>query len=53
MNFTKQTSYALEQDYDNYWLRRAAEEVIEGWGLGALVGAKERVGRGEVHPREG
>ena len=36
MNFTKQTSYALEQDYDNYWLRRAAEEVIEGWGLGAL-----------------
>ena len=36
MNFTKQTAYALEQDYDNYWLRRAAEEVIEGWGLGAL-----------------
>jgi hypothetical protein len=36
MNFTKQTAYALEQNYDNYWLRRAAEEVIEGWGLGAL-----------------
>ena len=34
MNFTKQTAYALEQDYNSYWLRRAAEEVIEGWGLG-------------------
>ena len=34
MNFTKQTTYALELDYDNYWLRRASKEVIEGWGLG-------------------
>jgi hypothetical protein len=34
MNFTKKTTYALELDYDNYWLRRASEEVIEGWGLG-------------------
>ena len=24
----------MELDYDNYWLRRASEEVIEGWGLG-------------------
>jgi hypothetical protein len=36
MNFTKQTAYALEQDYDNYWLRRASEDVLAAWGLGAL-----------------
>lgn len=36
MNFTKQTAYALEQYYDNYWLRRAADEVTAAWGLGGI-----------------
>jgi hypothetical protein len=36
MNFTKQTAYALEQDSDNYWLRRAADEVTAAWGLGGI-----------------
>lgn len=33
MNFTKQTHFALDDWHDNYWLRRAEEELLAEWGI--------------------
>jgi len=33
MNFTKQTLFALDDWHDNYWLRRAEEELLAEWGI--------------------
>jgi hypothetical protein len=34
MNFTKQTLFALDDDWnDSYWLNRAVEEILVEWGF--------------------